>query len=139
MATSEHITREETTATAVRPDPCSAVLYVCAARGVQDPGLAAERAEAEGRAYAAVRGLRVAEVVHDSYGEPDPLSREGWRRVRDLVEAGTAATLIVRWPATIAPDRTHDLRHRETQWLSDHGVQVRYSWAPLVAQGALRE
>ncbi|MCG0066011.1 hypothetical protein L0F81_22385 [Streptomyces tricolor] len=138
MATSEHITREETTATAVRPDPCSAVLYVCAARGVHDPTLSADRAETEGRAYAAVRGLRIAEVIRDPYGEPDPLRRTGWWRVRTLAEAGTAATVITRWPAAIAPDSATDLRHREVQWLQDRGVQVCYSWAPLAAQRASR-
>ncbi|MET8566154.1 hypothetical protein ABZV75_38435 [Streptomyces flaveolus] len=135
MATTEHITREETTATAVRPDPCSAVLYVCAERGIYTPELPAERAEVEGRAYAAARGLRVAEVIHDpGTDDPEPLHREGWRRVRALAEAGTAATVIVRWPAVIAPDSAADLRHRETRWLQERGVQVRYSWAPLAQQ-----
>ncbi|UFR07158.1 hypothetical protein KBP30_41205 [Streptomyces sp. Go40/10] len=117
-----------------RPDPCSAVLYVCAERGRDNPGLAAERAEMEGRGYAAARGLRVAEVVRDPYGDPEPLRREGWRRVRALAVAGTAATVIVRWPAAIAPDSAVDLRHREVRWLQDRGVQVCFSWAPLAAQ-----
>ncbi|MGW0515557.1 hypothetical protein ACWD1W_41390 [Streptomyces olivaceoviridis] len=54
--------------------------------------------------------------------------------MRTLAAAGTAATVIVRWPAVIAPDWAADLRHRETRWLQDQGVQVRYSWAPLAQQ-----
>lgn len=47
----------EATVTAARPAPVTAVLYVCAARGTVVPGLAAERAETEGRVR---RGLRPA-------------------------------------------------------------------------------
>ncbi|MGW5498982.1 hypothetical protein [Streptomyces olivaceoviridis] len=73
-------------------------------RGVLDPGLPAAHAEAEGRGYAAARGLRIGRLITDPYGNPDPMGREGWQRVRALVQAGTAATLITRWPAAIAPD-----------------------------------
>lgn len=115
--------------TAARPAPDPAVLYVCAARGT----LAAERAETEGRAFAQARGLHLTEVITDTRGEPEPLHRQGWLRVRELAEASAAATVIVRWPAAIAPDSARELRHREIGWLQDHGVQVRYSWEPLAA------
>ncbi|MFZ4240865.1 recombinase family protein [Streptomyces murinus] len=134
MATPEISTREETTEAPARPDPCSALLYICAERGILTPSLPATRAEEEGRAYAAVHGWRIVEVFHDPYGDPDPGCREGWRRVRQLVAAGAAATVITRWPAAVAPDNRADLRHREIRWLQDHGAQIRYSWAPLAAQ-----
>jgi hypothetical protein len=109
------------------------VLYVCADRGTLMPGLAAERAEEEGHAFAQQRGLTVTEVVIDEFGESDPGRREGWRRVRDLAKAGAIATVLVRWPASIAPEGAHELRHRETAWLHAHGVRVRYTWAPLAS------
>lgn len=86
MATSEHITCEGAADTVTtRPDPCTAPLYVCAAllyvcaeRDVYAPGLAAERAEMEGRALAAARGLCVIEVIRDEpEDDPDPLHRPG--------------------------------------------------------------
>ncbi|MEU5445810.1 recombinase family protein [Streptomyces griseofuscus] len=132
MATPEISTRQGTAA--ARPDPCAALLYVCAERGILSPTLPAERAEEEGRAYAAVHGWRVVEVLHDPYGEPDPQRREGWRRVRQLVQAGTAATVVTRWPEAVAPGAAADLRHRETRWLQAHGVRIWYSWAPLAAR-----
>ncbi|WP_437064320.1 hypothetical protein [Streptomyces sp. enrichment culture] len=39
--------------------------------------------------------------------------------------------VITRWPASNAPQPSHDVRHREIQWLHEYGVRVRYSWAPL--------
>ncbi|MFC8856841.1 hypothetical protein ACFT5D_27735 [Streptomyces sp. NPDC057144] len=119
----------------VRPDLGAAVLYVCAERGRLVPTLAADRAETEGRAFAEERGLRLTDVITDPYGDVEPTRRAGWRLVRALAEAGTVGTVIVRWPAAIAPDGAADLRHREIRWLQDHGVQVRYSWAPLAAGG----
>ena len=130
--TSAGIPQEEATAPAV-PDPAAAVLYVCADRGTLMPGLAAERAEEEGHAFAQQRGLTVTKVVTDEFGEPDPGRREGWQRVRDLAKAGAIATVLVRWPASIAPEGAHELRHRETAWLQEHGVRVRYTWAPLAS------
>lgn len=118
-----------------RPDPSAAVLYVCAERGTLTPGLAAARAEEEGRSFAATRGLRITEVIRDPYGEPEPLHREGWTRVRELAESAAVGVVIVRWPAAIAPDSSHEWRHREIQWLKEHGVRVRYSWEPLAAGG----
>lgn len=109
------------------------MLYVCAERGRLLPALAADRAETEGRAYATADGLRITDLITDPYGDPDPVRRPGWRLVRVLAQTGAMDTVIARWPAAIAPDTAADLRHRETRWLHDHEVQVRYSWAPLAA------
>ncbi|MGY0488928.1 hypothetical protein [Streptomyces sp. WG-D5] len=113
-----------------------AVLYVCADRAPGAPGSATRCAQAEGKAFAEERGLTIAEVVTDTYGEPDPARRLGWRRVRQLVQKGSVAAVLVRWPSAIAPESAHELRHRETAWLRDHGVPVRYTWAPLSATSA---
>lgn len=107
------------------------VLYVCADRALGEPGGATQRAQTEGRAYARERGLAIAEVVTDTYGEPDPARRRGWRRVRQLAQTGHVTAVLVRWPSAIAPESAHELRHREVAWLHDHRVPVRYTWAPL--------
>ncbi|MEU8764289.1 hypothetical protein [Streptomyces sp. NPDC048659] len=112
------------------------MLYVCADRGPFMPGLAAERAEEEGRLFARERGMTITEVVSDEYGEPDPALRDGWRRVRELVESGSITTVLVRWPSAIAPESAHELRYREGSWLRRHGAALRYTWAPLAAMGA---
>ncbi|MEU3733708.1 hypothetical protein AB0E81_30560 [Streptomyces sp. NPDC033538] len=130
--TSAGIPQEKATVPAV-PDPAAAVLYVCADRGTLMPGLAAERAKEEGHAFARRRGLTITEVVTDEFGELDPGRRAGWQRVRDLAEAGAIATVLVRWPAGIAPEGAHELRHREIAWLQELGVRVRYTWAPLAS------
>ena len=108
-----------------------AVLYVCADRGTLMPSLGAERAEAEGRAFAQQHRFKLAEVITDKYGEPDPAQRRGWQRVRELAQAGAVGAVLVRWPAAIAPEAAHDLRYRETSWLQEQGVRIRYTWAPL--------
>ncbi|MET9779234.1 hypothetical protein ABZ023_34160 [Streptomyces sp. NPDC006367] len=118
--------------------PARAVLYVCAERSLLNPRLGAERAEQEGRFFAAARNITIVETVTDPYGQPDPVSREGWRRVRELAKLGEIEMVIVRWPTAIAPDRSRDLRHREISELQEQGVAVRYSWAPLSQMGALR-
>ncbi len=107
------------------------VLYVCADRAPGVPGEAAQRAQTEGRAFAQERGLTIAEVVTDTYGEPDPGRRRGWRRVRQLAQTGHVTAVLVRWPSAIAPESARELRHREAAWLHDRGVRVRYTWAPL--------
>ncbi|MFJ4713555.1 hypothetical protein [Streptomyces sp. NPDC088785] len=114
------------------PEP-PVVLYVCADRAPVGPGAAAQCARTEGQAFAEERGLTIAEVVTDTYGEPDPVLRTGWRRVRQLVQGGRVAEVLVRWPCAIAPESAHELRRRETVWLRDHGVRLRYTWAPLSA------
>ncbi|MGX1727967.1 hypothetical protein ACWIGE_15000 [Streptomyces diastaticus] len=108
-----------------------AVLYVCADRGRQMPSLAAERALAEGRAFAKRHELTITVVVTDRYGEPDPARRPGWLKVRELAATGGIEAVLVRWPAAIAPDAVREYQDRETRWLQGHGVQVRYTWAPL--------
>jgi hypothetical protein len=107
------------------------VLYVCADRALGVPGGATQRAQTEGHAYAQERGLAIAEVVTDTYGEPDPAQRTGWRRVRQLAQTGHVTAVLVRWPSAIAPESAHELRHREVAWLHDQRVPVRYTWAPL--------
>ncbi|MBX7555383.1 hypothetical protein K1Y78_47710 [Streptomyces sp. tea 10] len=111
------------------------MLYVCAERGAMMPGLAAQRAQEEGHAYARDHGLTITEVVTDRYGVPDPCRREGWQRIRALAQAGAVAAVIVRWPAAIAPESVCDYRHRETAWLTEHGVRLHYTWAPMAARG----
>lgn len=119
------------------PDTAAAVLYVCADRSPQMPGLATQRAEEEARAFAQQHGLTIAEIITDEFGEPNPQLRQGWQRVRDLAAAGTFATVLIRWPSAIAPECAHEARYRETSWLQDHGVRIRYTWAPLAdADGA---
>src|SRR6195952_47907 len=90
------------------------VLYVCADRAPTAPGASTQRAQTEGQAFAQERGLTIAEVVTDTYGEPDPVQRRGWRRVRQLVQTGHVTAVLVRWPNAIAPESAHELRHRET-------------------------
>ncbi len=72
-----------------------AVLYVCAEQGRVTPPLGAERARQEGRAFAAVQGMTIVETVTDPYGEPDPMCRKGWRRVRVRELARRGETDIV--------------------------------------------
>ncbi|MGW7362419.1 hypothetical protein ACWGI8_03090 [Streptomyces sp. NPDC054841] len=120
------------------PPPTSAVLYVYVERGQLTPSVPAERAEQEGRAFASARGLDLTEVITDPYGEADPLHREGWMRVRELASSGAVGTVLVRWPAVIAPEAAHEYRHREIRWLMNHGVTVRYTWPPLAIGGEIK-
>lgn len=128
-------TPSEIAAAPALPDPVATVLYVCADRGTLMPGLAAQRAVEEDHLFAQERGLTITEVVTDAYGEPDPCRREGWRRVRELAAAGLVSSVLVRWPAAIAPEVSSEYRYRETRWLQERGVRVRYTWAPLAAAG----
>lgn len=111
------------------------VLYVCADRARCVPGGATQRAQSEGYAFARERGLTIAEVVTDTYGESDPARRSGWRRVRELAQSGNVTAVLVRWPSAIAPESARELRNREAAWLHDQGVHVRYTWAPLQSSG----
>ncbi|MFE9776419.1 hypothetical protein ACFYOV_33150 [Streptomyces sp. NPDC005931] len=115
--------------------PATAVLYVCAERSLYTPALAAVRAEEEGRAFDAARRMTILETITDPYGIPDPFHREGWQRVRILARDAAINTVIVRWPAAIAPDRSSDLRHQTVNDLAEHAVQVLCSWAPLAPGG----
>ncbi|MGW7385322.1 hypothetical protein [Streptomyces sp. NPDC054794] len=120
------------------PAAARAVLYVCVEQGRQMPTLATERAKEEGKQFATSRGLTIVDTITDPYGEPEPLRRAGWTRVRGLAEGAEAGTAIVRWPAAIAPEGSRELRHREIRWLHDHGVHVCYSWEPLARGGEAR-
>ncbi|MFD7232829.1 hypothetical protein [Streptomyces sp. NPDC059881] len=113
---------------------------MCVERSLTAPNLAHERAEQEGSTFARAHGLAVVETVTDPFGEaPDPMDREVWRRVRELAEAGAVSTVIVRWPAMLAPESRHELRHREANALAERGVTIRYSWPPLASfSGGLR-
>ncbi len=104
-------------------DSAPAVLYLRV-----EPGDEPNPAEDEARAFADKRGLTVADVVTDPYGEPDPRRRAGWQRVRDMAARGEIGTVVVRLPSCIAPERSHELRYREMRWLLDRGVRVRFSW-----------
>ncbi|CQR59575.1 hypothetical protein [Streptomyces leeuwenhoekii] len=128
-------TAQETAAAQAAAGPAAAVLYVCAERGKLNPTLAEERAEEEGRALAQQHGLTITDTVRDEYGEPEPCLRVGWQRVRQLAQSGAAAVVITRWPTCIAPESSRELRYREIRWLQEHGVRVRYSWAPLAQSG----
>ncbi|MFI0901898.1 hypothetical protein [Streptomyces sp. NPDC020983] len=125
--------QENAAAAPAVPDPAASVLYVCTDAGTAVPGVAAQRAEEEGRAFAEAHGLTITELVADEYGEPDPCLRQGWQRVRELAAAGAVASVLVRWPTALAPDSAHEYRYRETRWLQDHGVRVLYTWAPLTS------
>lgn len=109
-----------------------AVLYVCVHRERAD-NAAAVRARAEGRRFAAERGLDVCAVVVEPYGTPNPQDRPGWRQVRSLAARRAIDAVIMRWPACIAPDSHHELRHAEIAALAEDGVRVLFSWAPLAA------
>ncbi|MFD4578112.1 hypothetical protein ACFWNK_38145 [Streptomyces sp. NPDC058417] len=128
-------TPQDDVAPSAPPVP-AAVLYVCADRGPALSALAARRARAEGLAYAQERGLAVTAVFCDPYGEPDPQARAGWTRVREMAAAREITAVLIRWPAALAPESSADLRHRETDWLREHGVRLHYTWAPLVAVAA---
>ncbi|MFI0240443.1 hypothetical protein [Streptomyces sp. NPDC016845] len=112
------------------------VLYICADRALDAHREATQCARAEGQAFARQRQLTIAEVVTDLYGEPDPVQRRGWQHVRHLAQAGQVTAVLVRWPSAIAPESAFELRHRETAWLQDHGVRVRYTWEPLSSRSA---
>ncbi|WP_242537152.1 hypothetical protein [Streptomyces albidoflavus] len=112
-----------------------AVLYVCADRGALMPTLGSQRAQMEGQHFADERGLTITEIITDSYGEPDPTQRKGWQRVRELTETGAVSVVLIRWPAALAPDSAHELRHRESLWLQQQGVRLLYTWPPLAKIG----
>jgi hypothetical protein len=105
-----------------------AVLYVCAER-TGSGSLAAERAEQEGRDFAAKRNLDITVMITDPFGEPAPRKRSGWMQVRELVENRKVGVVITRWPNAISP--LVDLRHCEVTHCRDQATPVMYSWTPL--------
>ncbi|MFH8566864.1 hypothetical protein [Streptomyces sp. NPDC017993] len=111
-----------------------AVLYICAARNQDAPGLAVQRAEQEGREFASDRNFRIVGEINDAFGEPDPQRRSGWLRVREMAERGEVQAVITRWPNALSP--VPELRHPELDHLGRHGAQVLFTWAPLVATPA---
>lgn len=115
----------------------AAVLYVCVDRVRPPSKVPEEHAVEEGRAFADRRGLRLVATITDPYGEPDPQSREGWRRVCEMAARGEITDVITRWPAALAPESHHELRFREAEALAEHGVTISYSWEPLAALKAV--
>ncbi|MFJ8676749.1 hypothetical protein [Streptomyces sp. NPDC093589] len=115
------------------PKTARAVLYICAQREGAS-SLAADRAIEEGRAFAKRHGLRMVAEVLDAYGDPVPWRRSGWGRVREMAENGEMDVVIVRWPNALSPER--EKRAPELDYLGRHGVQIRFSWAPLAVAGA---
>ncbi|WP_411120969.1 hypothetical protein [Streptomyces sp. x-19] len=116
-----------------------AVLYICAERSPAAPGLARQRAEAEGRALARGHKLAIVATITDAFGEPDPRQRSGWMQVRELAELGAVGVAIMRWPNALSP--RHELRYPEIEYLGGYGCQVRFSWEPLTVmagRGATR-
>ncbi|HET9380995.1 MAG TPA: hypothetical protein VFP69_09230 [Streptomyces sp.] len=106
------------------PEPDTAVIYLRAERPGGGPGPAVD----EARAFAEERGLAVVDVVADPHGAPDePCERAGWRRVRAMAARGEIDTVVLPLPTSLSPERTHELRYRETRWLLHHGVRLRYS------------
>ncbi|MFJ6747985.1 hypothetical protein ACIQNI_07285 [Streptomyces sp. NPDC091266] len=108
-----------------------AVLYICAARSQDTPGLAVQRAEQEGRDFADHRGLHIGVEITDPFGEPDPQKRSGWMRVREMAERGEVEVVITRWPNALSP--VSEWRYPELDHLGRHGAQLLFSWAPLGA------
>jgi hypothetical protein len=108
--------------------PSVAVLYARVRRSPDDRP--ERRALDEGRAWAAAHGVEIAEEVTDRFiGGDSPADREGWSRVRVLVETGKAGMVVTRWHSCIALDDA--ARRRETAWLTGHGAQLVYTWVPL--------
>ncbi|MCB5911660.1 hypothetical protein, partial [Streptomyces pinistramenti] len=101
----------------------------CAARRGAVVGVAEERAEQEGRDFAAARGLEVVTVITDPFGDPVPQRRSGWLRVRELAERGEVEVVIVRWPNALSVE--HEQRYPEVKHLRRFGCQLLFSWAPL--------
>ncbi|MFG2227862.1 hypothetical protein [Streptomyces sp. NPDC048644] len=116
---------------------CSAlaVLYICAARRGVVAGVAEERAEQEGREFAAARGLKIVAVVTDPFGDPVPQQRSGWLRVREMAERGEVGVVIVRWPNALSVE--HERRYPELKHLRDFGCQLLFSWEPLADMAGL--
>ncbi|MFI8194117.1 hypothetical protein ACIF8T_36165 [Streptomyces sp. NPDC085946] len=85
---------------------------------------------------AAAWNIAVIETVTDPYGQPDPLSREDRQRVRQPAKRGRIEMVIARWPTSIAPNRSRDLRYCEIIEPHKQGVSVRCSRAPLRTGGA---
>ncbi|MFF8896070.1 hypothetical protein ACF082_01070 [Streptomyces lydicus] len=108
-----------------------AVLYICASRSQDVPGVAHERAVQEGRDFAVKNGLRIVAEIVDRYGEPVPQRRAGWLKVREMAERGEVEVVITRWPNALSP--ASEFRHPELDHLGRHGAQLFFSWAPLSA------
>lgn len=122
----------------------AAVLYVCAERATwrRDSGRseAEARARVEGRSYAAAHDLSIVAEYSDLYGaEPDPEGRPGWCAMRARLAFGDVRTLIIRWPAAVAPESHHEQRFAVLQDLQDQGVKVRWSWEHAEAEPSRQE
>ncbi|UZJ30620.1 hypothetical protein [Streptomyces endophytica] len=113
-----------------------AVLYICAERSQDAPGVAHKRAVQEGRDFAVRNGLHIVAEVSDPYGEPVPQRRAGWMRVREMAERGEVGVVITRWPNALS--QACERRYPELDHLGRHGAQLFFSWAPLSAMAGVR-
>lgn len=111
-----------------RQPPPVGVLYACVRRRADDRS--EQRALDEGRVWAAEHGVTLTEEITDAFtGSREPAERDGWRRVRDLVETGKATVVVTRWHSCLSLDDA--TRRRETAWLTGHGARLVYTWEPL--------
>lgn len=121
----------------------AAVLYLCAERDQarRDSGRSEveDQARDEGHAYAAAHGLDIVATYDDLYGaEPDPDRRPGWCAMRARLALGDVRTVIIRWPAAVAPDSHHEQRFAALRDIQDRGITIAWSWEFMAAEEEAR-
>ncbi|UQA95702.1 hypothetical protein [Streptomyces halobius] len=118
---------------AVPPSSTPAALYICARRPGTMSTQPEDKALAEGQAHAERHGWPILHTITDPYDEANPQQRPGWLRVRTLAAANRIGVVITRWPASIAPESLHELRHEEIGKLAADGCTVDYSWSSPIS------